>query len=48
MGSNANGAEGAEGKMEETNLSKDPKYPSGEEELETSVSEEDAGNCGLT
>ena len=29
MGSNASGAEGAEGKMEDANLSKDPKYPSG-------------------
>ena len=46
MGSNANSAEGAEGKMEEINLSsKDPKDPSGEEAvLETLVSEEDAGN----
>ena len=45
MGSNANGAGGAEEKMEEDNPSKDPKDPSGEEaELETAVSEEDVGN----
>ena len=46
MGSNANGAEGAEGKTEEINLSgKDLKDPSGEEAvLETSVSKEDAAH----
>jgi hypothetical protein len=46
MGSNANGAEGAVGKAEETNPSgKDPEDPTGEEAvLETSVSKEDAGN----
>ena len=46
MASNANGAEGAEKKTGETNLSgKDPKDPSGEKAvLETSMSKEDAGN----
>jgi hypothetical protein len=46
MGSNTSGAEGVEGKTEEANISsEDPKDPSGKEAvLETSVSEEDAGN----
>jgi hypothetical protein len=46
MASNANGAEGAEGKAEEANLNgKDTKDPSGEEAaLEASVSKGGAGN----
>ena len=48
MGSNANGADGAEEKMKENNISKDPKDPSGEEaELETAVSEEDVRNVEI-
>jgi hypothetical protein len=46
LGSNAHGAEGAEGKTEEANFSgKDPKDPSGEVVvLKSSVSKEGAGN----